>query len=90
MALFSAIIPSFHKEFATGSDQDLQGSAPTGASKVVGLRINDVASGTTIVLRLGGAEVAYDNCAAGEELAGSFDKIESTGTLVDSVIVYYV
>jgi hypothetical protein len=91
MALFSAIIPSFHKEFTAAADRAIMGAdKPTNANKVVGIRINDVTSGTTIVLRMSGTEVAYDNCAVGEVISGCFDKIESTSSTVDSVIVYYV
>ncbi len=91
MSLFSAIIPSIHKEFATAADKALMGTdKPSNATQVVGLRINDVTSGTTITLRMSGVEVEYDNCAVGEVISGQFDKIESTNSTVDSVIVYYV
>ncbi len=91
MSLFSAIIPSFHKKFTTGSDVLLMSTGkPTQAQQVVGIRINDVTSGTTITLRMSGVEVEYDNCAVGEVISGQFDKIESTNSTVDSVIVYYV
>ena len=91
MALFSAVIPSFHKEHATpSSDVNFLTSKPTGASAVVGIRINDVSSGTTLELKMGGADVEYDNCAVGEEIAGNFTGTTAAGTTVDSIIVYYV
>lgn len=87
-ALFTAVIPAYHKEFSD-ADSDFMSNAPTGAKKVVAVRVNDVTSGTTLSLDMGGAAVAYDNCAVGEVLVGSFTSINAAGN-VDSVIVYYV
>lgn len=87
-AYYNAVIPAFHKEFAD-SDVDFMANAPTGARAVVGVRVNDVGSGTTLSLDMGGVAVAYDNCAVGEELAGRFTSMNAAST-VDSIIVYYI
>jgi hypothetical protein len=86
-AFWNAVIPAFHKEFAD-ADSDFMDNAPTGAIAVVGIRVNDVTSGTTLSLDMGGAAVAYDSVAVGEEIAGRFTAINAAGD-VDSIIVYY-
>jgi hypothetical protein len=91
MALFSAVIPSFHKEHATpSSDVDFVTAKPTGAQACVGVRVNDVTSGTSLGLKMAGVTVAYDNCAVGEEIAGNFTGTVAASTTVDSIIAYYV
>lgn len=87
--IWGSLIPGTHKEFATSSDQYLEADAPVGGKYVVGIRINDVTSGGSLTLRMGGNEVTYDFCSVGEVLVGRYDKIESTASSVDSVIVYY-
>lgn len=90
MAIFSAVIPKYHKEFASGSDQAILADAPTNANKVVAIRINGVSGGTSCSLRLSGATVVHDNCANGEIIVGEFDQMTNANTDVDSIIVYYV
>ena len=89
-AILGSLIPGAHLKLTTAADRDLNDLKPGGAKFPVGIRINDVTSGGSIVLRMAGSEVAYDNCAVGEVISGCFDKIESTSSTVDSVIVYYV
>jgi hypothetical protein len=88
-AIFDSVIPAFHKEFTAAADRDLMDLSPSGARMVVGLRINDVTSGTTLALEMSGTNVEYDNLQVGEVLIGRFNKIESTNSTVDSVIVFY-
>jgi hypothetical protein len=88
-AIWGSVIPGAHLKLTTAADRDLNDLKPGGAKFPVGIRINDVTSGGSIVLRMAGSEVAYDNCSEGEVLIGRWDKIEATGSNVDSVIVLY-
>lgn len=88
-AIWGSVIPGAHLKLTTAADRDLQDLRPGGSKFCVGIRINDVTSGGSLVLRANGAEVQYDNLSVGEVLIGRYDKIESTGSTVDSVIVFY-
>jgi len=88
-ALFNAVIPGFHKEVADADVDFMDGNEPTGAKKVVGVRINDITTGAICSLDMAGVAVAYDGCVVGEVLVGNFTSLNAAGT-VDSVIVLYV
>lgn len=91
MAIFSAVIPKYHQEFASGSDQLFMGtSKPVGADRAIAVRINDITSGTSCSLRMAGVLEVYDNLVAGEILPGEFDQMTNANTDIDSIIVWYV
>ncbi len=87
--LFTAVIPAFHKEVADADVDFMSGNEPTGATKVVGVRINDITTGAICSLDMGNVAVAYDGCVVGEVIAGNFTALNAAST-VDSVIVFFV
>jgi len=90
MSFLLSVIPGWHQEFTTAANHDLLTEGPQPAVKVVGIRINDVTSGTSLSLKMGGTTVTYDNLAEGEVLTCTFGDIIASGSNVDSVIVYYL
>ena len=91
--MFSAIIPHYHAEFASGGgDIDFHAAAnkPSArAEKAIAVRINVAGSGT-LKLVMSGVTVAYDGCVVGEILVGEFTSMVDSGTDVTSYQVYYV
>jgi len=85
MSFFNAVIPDLHTLYDTFT-------APINLPKnTVNIIVNDVTSGTTLVLEdMSGNAVAHKNLAARDEITGRWRRIIDTGTTLDEVIAQSV
>ena len=89
MSFLDAVIPGSHRLFTTAADRDFLTDGPSDALLVVGIRVDDITSGTDLDLTLGDSHVVYQNLAAGETLTGTFQGLVAATSDVDTIQVFY-
>lgn len=85
MSFFSAVIGDGHTEFTVDSANQWM------PKHMIGLRINDITSGTALQLEdMDGTSIVYNGLAVGDELVGQFRRTLAAGTTLDEIVVFHV